>query len=192
MQIKVNVNCPFCKQKNQILVKDDMFGRKNFISCSHCLKNFATSIPPKKEFVSRLEKAKKEKEKVYEKNEDNTYIGGSIKKEVFLKLSVLPNEYSVSQVFEIDQKHMTIGRKNSSGSEYKADVEIVTEDMYMGRKHAVIMKKENNAFVIKDLKSANLTWLNGTSLKGTDEFYLEDGDELKLGRTILKINIIDK
>lgn len=190
MQIKVSISCPLCNRKSIFVVTDDMFGQQSTLSCSLCSGNFSRKIPPKQDFLSKLQKPKQVPK--HEDKNDKTYIGGCSKKEVYLKLYVMQSEFNNAQVFDIDQKRMTIGRKNSSGHEFKPDVEIITTDLYMGRKHALILKKENNAFVIKDLNSANRTLHNGVPLNNEEEFYLEEGDELKLGRTIIKISITGK
>ena len=69
---------------------------------------------------------------------------------------------------------LTIGR-DPRGSELT-----VTEDNYIGRKHALLYKKEDQYFLV-DLDSRNGTFVNDEPLKGQTEVTLDQ--KFKLGQT---------
>ena len=63
-----------------------------------------------------------------------------------------------------------------------ADCGIVVADARASRQHAEI-RAQGNGFVVHDLKSMNGTLVNGTAIR---EHPLTDGDEVRLGNTVLR------
>jgi len=186
MTYKLSFNCKKCNTKQLIEAKEGMFGKKNTFRCRQCSELISVKIPDEKVLISRSAKINKTNSNV----ETETLINTNSKTETYLKIQAVKDDKTKSQSFDIDQKRMTIGRKNQSGPAYKPDIEIETADRYMSKKHALIIRKENKEFVISDLNSTNGTWLNGQKLNPNDEEYLEDGDEIKIGRTHFKIKTI--
>src|SRR3954462_2464844 len=56
-------------------------------------------------------------------------------------------------------------------------------DNTVSRRHCEIVPDENQAWFVKDLGSANGTWINGQRVERTA--YLKLGDQIRVGRTIL-------
>jgi hypothetical protein len=61
------------------------------------------------------------------------------------------------------------------------------QDMGVSRRHAAILY-EDEALKIMDMHSANATYLNGQKLIANQARILRDGDELRLGQLVIRIN----
>ncbi|MDX2161089.1 MAG: FHA domain-containing protein [bacterium] len=60
-------------------------------------------------------------------------------------------------------------------------------EMGVSRKHAEIVRREDNALHLLDLESANGTHLNGQRLVPRQGRILRNGDEIRLGRLVLLV-----
>ena len=87
------------------------------------------------------------------------------------------------QKFETDSDSVVIGRNPSPGQH--VDIELVPDE-YVSRLHARLFHKDNEYWV-KDLDSANGTWLNGVKLVA--ETRLMPGDKIQIGWTIFEIEM---
>ena len=182
MGYKLSFKCTHCQAKLQIEVSEGMYNKKNAVRCTSCNEITSVQVPSEQKFILSSQKKSNS-------ISESTFVSDVFKKEKFIRLNVLANENTVSQSFDIDQERMTIGRKNNAGPKARPDVEVITSDGYMSKKHALITRKSNNSFIITDLGSANGTWLNGEKLSTNDSMYIENGDELKLGKTFFRIVI---
>ncbi|MBN2303205.1 MAG: FHA domain-containing protein [Anaerolineae bacterium] len=61
------------------------------------------------------------------------------------------------------------------------------QDLGVSRRHTAILV-EDEALKVMDLGSANATYLNGQKLIARQARILRDGDELRLGRLIIRVN----
>lgn len=175
--IKVSVTCPKCAAKLAIPVTEYDLGTKKQCMCSNCHKIFFINVPLS--LASKFES-------------DPTCIGNTNNHENSLVIEVKPNKFTTYQSFELTSEYYTIGRKNSGGPEYRPDVEISTNDMKISRKHAIIKKRGNVGYTIKDNNSKNGVVLNTTKLAPDEELYLKDGDVFCLGETMFSVSIADK
>lgn len=169
-----------CKQCQKILVfspKPEYFGKVINVKCSNC-GNWV-----------RFKLMMSGNNDVYEKN--GTLIDSSSNNKV-LRLEVMGNETTFKQCFNVTMDNVTIGRKNNDGPAYRSDIEIVTADKYMSRIHCSLQRKKNGRFVIKDIGKSNKTVLNGKELGYMEEFYLNEGDMIKLGQTIIRVMFVSK
>ncbi len=87
-------------------------------------------------------------------------------------------------------KHETIiGR--SEGSTMKPDIDLSdhnAEKMGVSRLHVALQyNAKNNLLSVSDMKSANGTFINGQKLYPQEVRVLRDGDELRLGRLVLRV-----
>ena len=130
--IKITVKCPKCGSLSPIPVVEHEVGSRKQGVCPQCTKIFTVSIPTSlaSKFVS-----------------DPT-MGGS-EEDHSLLLEVLSSQDTAYQSFELTSDYYTIGRKNNSGPASRPDIEVVTNDLRMSRKHAVIKKKGKVGFTIK-------------------------------------------
>ena len=62
-----------------------------------------------------------------------------------------------------------------------SDCSIPIKDRYLSRKHAEILAGEGNTWILKDLGSANGTYLNGSRVERDEQ--LKTGDRIRLGDT---------
>lgn len=86
------------------------------------------------------------------------------------------------------QNKLVIGRYDS-GSGASPDVSLddyAATDLGVSRRHAVITVEEDGLKVM-DLNSANATYINGQKLIAHQSRILRDGDELRLGKLVLRV-----
>lgn len=174
--IKLVVTCPSCSGKTPISITENMLGTTIKCTCTTCRKQLPVKIS--ESLASKF-------------NSDKTEIGGK-SADFALHLDVEQNELTPHQTFELVSDYYTIGRKNNGGPEHRADVEVVTTDMKMSRKHAAVKKKPNGAFTFKDIGSKNGVFYNGSKLDADEEVYLSDGDKFQIGQTMFKVSIVDR
>src|SRR5437016_1914126 len=75
----------------------------------------------------------------------------------------------------LDQPRVTVGRHAANN--------VVVNDTRASRAHCVIEQTEDGAFQIRDLQSANGTWVNGQRI---DTAMLNPGDVVSIGQTTIK------
>lgn len=175
--VKIPVVCPQCSSKLPISITENDLGTKKQHTCPKCGKKFL--VPISVSFASKFES-------------ESTRIGGDGGDEISLLLEVIPNKITAFQSFELTSDYYTVGRCNNSGPEHRPDVEVVTTDMKMSRKHAGIKKKGSVGFTIKDLGSKNGIILNGKKLEKDEEMYLSDGDTFNIGDTQFKVSFTQR
>ncbi len=176
--IKITVTCPQCGCKIAVPVVESDLGTKKPGALPKCQKKFFIPISPS--LASKFDS-------------DPTEIGGG-GKEMSLLLETIPNSYTAYQSFELTSDYYTVGRKNSGGPEFRPDVEVVTTDKMMSRKHAAITRKGKTGFTLKDIRSKNGIKINNEQGKmdGEEEVYLSDGDTFCLGQTRFRVSIAEQ
>ena len=175
--IKLSVSCPKCGTKLAVAITEQDLGTKKQCACQKCAKKFNVNVP------ATL---------AYKFETDPTNIGGGLSDDISLLLEVLPNDKTEYQTFELTSDYYTIGRSNNSGPEHRPDVAVVTNDMKMSRKHAVIKKKGKIGFTLNDLGSKNGVTLNGHKLEPDEEVYISDGDTIVIGDTQFRVSYAEK
>lgn len=86
-----------------------------------------------------------------------------------------------------------VGRVNPDTGEHP-DVDLAAfgaADAGVSRKH-VCLTFDNNVVRVSDLNSANFTYLNGYKLIPHQPRILRDGDELRLGQLVLRVQFGEK
>lgn len=173
--INVSVACPKCATKLILPITESDVGTKKQCVCQKCKKIFILPIP----------------HTLASKFDSDPTIGGNSSNEVFLIIESISNANTASQTFELTSEYYTIGRKNCSGPEFRPDVEIVTTDKKISRKHAAV-RKRGKGFTLKDLGSKNGISLNGTKLEADEEVYLTDGDIMQIGDSQFRVRITEQ
>jgi predicted component of type VI protein secretion system len=86
---------------------------------------------------------------------------------------------------------MILGRYDTdTGETPEIDLEEYdAQDLGVSRRHAAILI-EDDAVKIMDLGSANATYINGQKLIARQARILRDGDELRLGRMVIRVNFV--
>ena len=181
--IKISVTCPKCTTKLAVPISRNDLGTKKSMTCPKCHHNLIVNIP--KSLASRFESDPTMIDSI------PTQIGNNTN-EMCLLLEIISNQDTDYQSFELTSDYYTIGRKNSSGPEYRPDVEVITTDKKISRKHVIIRKRGNIGYTLKDLGSKNGVFLNGDKLDAEEEMYLHDGDVFKLGDTGFRVSITEK
>jgi pSer/pThr/pTyr-binding forkhead associated (FHA) protein len=174
--VKIAIKCPKCTSRIALPVNEEDVGSKKQGICPNCRHKFLVAIPTS--LKSKFES-------------DPTNIGNQ-EEEPILLLETVGNSNTAPQTFELSSDYYTIGRKNNSGPAARPDVEVVTTDMMMSRKHAAVRKKGRVGFTLADLGSKNGVVLNGNKLEPDEEVYLSDGDTFILGETTFRVSFAEK
>lgn len=174
--IKISVTCPQCATKLAVPVTEEDLGTKKQGACPKCHKKFL--IPISTQLASKFQS-------------DPTQVGDG-GGDIALVIEAVANEFTEYQSFELTSDYYTIGRKNNSGPEHRPDVEVLTSDKKMSRKHAVIRKKGKIGFTLKDMGSKNGIELNGSKLDPEEEVYLTEGDQFRIGDTLFRVSITEQ
>ena len=172
--IKITVTCPKCSTKIAVPIVENDLGTKKSVDCPKCGKRLL--VPISESLASKFES-------------ESTRIGGENQDELALILEIIPNGITAFQSFELTSDYYTIGRSNSSGPEFRPDVEVITTDRKMSRKHAAIKRKGRVGFTIIDLSSKNGVTLNGQKLEPEEEMYMKDGDTFCIGDTQFRVSL---
>ncbi len=90
---------------------------------------------------------------------------------------LLKYKQKVLKIFEIDKDKITIGRLESN--------DIYINNPAVSKQHAWIIKNQDN-YLIEDLKSTNGTYLNTVRIISG---YLKDSDVINIGKHSLVVNI---
>jgi pSer/pThr/pTyr-binding forkhead associated (FHA) protein len=102
---------------------------------------------------------------------------------------VLPNANTPQQEFQLNEGISIVGRKAKT---FTANICIQTKDKTMSRSHIRIEIKKNPKggyfHFLSDNNSKNNTFYNRKRIKDGDVVVLKDGDEIVLGRTIIRFN----
>ncbi|MBQ8958427.1 MAG: FHA domain-containing protein [Bacteroidales bacterium] len=172
--LKITKACPKCGTALPILIAEADLGKTKQVACPKCGTKYNIPIPVA--YASKFE--------------SDPTLGGN-EPDRSLLLEVKANATTTYQTFNLTSDYYTIGRKNNSGPEHRPDVEVVTDDKKMSRKHAAIRKKGKTGFTLKDLGSKNGIWVNGKRMDAEEEVYLADGDQFRLGETTFRVNIAE-
>jgi hypothetical protein len=165
------VKCDSCGQVIKIPVTDEIKGKTIQFRCKNkaCGEIMKYKVPM-----------------VTGRAEDVTIIQGSKTTKKVAQLQLKKSEFGESQVFALQTGKSIIGRKSSTK---KVDVEINSTDTSMSRQHCSIeeyVDKQQVVFhIISDANSKAGTFLNDKKLHPIDELYLEENDEIRLGRSTL-------
>ena len=173
--VKIMQKCPKCGAPLIIQFTESDLGKTKQIVCQGCKAKYNVPIPMT--YASKFE--------------TDPTLGGN-ESEQTLVLESIANGVTSYQCFNLTSEYYTIGRKNSGDPEYRPDVEVVTTDKKMSRKHAAIRKKGKSGFTLKDIGSKNGVYLNNNKLDADEEVYLTDGDTFRLGETVFRVNIAER
>ena len=210
------MKCPGCGKTVAFQIDTTKVGQKVNGTCPQCHKSINVNITA--QFVQTLEKLAAQKRQVQTPQNDSgteTFVPGmsnsnskpstghvQVQKDATYvptknmsnttKILVLSNratDLTPQQRFVINQQYTIVGRKNQSGQVNQPDVEVVTQDKFMSKKHCLIRKLENGQFSIEDYNSANGTKLNGKKLETGESIYLMPGDTVTIGHTEFIVSI---
>lgn len=103
----------------------------------------------------------------------------------FGSIVVIENAFAFKQELPLQLGENVVGRRNKDTD--GVDVEIVSSDPSMGRKHCVITVKANREgsldYFLRDFPSLTGTFLRNELLGNRETVRLEDGDVVTLGAT---------
>jgi hypothetical protein len=113
----------------------------------------------------------------------------------FVKLKILENEKTQEQSFLLKYKEQTIGRLSHIPGDFRPTIPIETKDRKISKNHFQIFQTKNQfgdtEVILKDERSTNGTFLNGSKMRlnNAEEIYLANGDRLRIGDTIIEIEM---
>ncbi|MDD4516131.1 FHA domain-containing protein [Massilibacteroides sp.] len=99
-------------------------------------------------------------------------------------IHVIENTFGFKQDFPLILGDNVIGRRNKDTD--GVNVEIITADPSMGRKHCIIQVKEENGtyiYTLRDFPSLTGTFLNNTCLGKKEQVIIEGGAVVTIGAT---------
>ncbi len=106
-----------------------------------------------------------------------------------LVLTVVSDSYTYSVQPQRFKHETVIGR--SEGSTMKPDIDLSAHNaggMGVSRLHVALQYNPKNSLLsVSDMKSANGTFINGQKLFPQEVRVIRDGDELRLGRLVLRV-----
>ena len=100
-------------------------------------------------------------------------------------LNVRGHEKALSVFFNEDNE-ITLGRTHG---DVVVEVDLTNHgaiDAGVSRRHA-LLRRQNDTVVVIDLNSANSTFLNGQRIIPNEPRILRDGDEIRLGRLVVRV-----
>lgn len=111
------------------------------------------------------------------------------------RMNLILNVRGSSSNFVFDAQKVTeivIGRKDpETGETPTIDLERFNGvEQGVSRRHAAIIRKEGGSLQIVDKGSPNGTFLNGQRLIAHQPRILRDGDELRLGKLVLRVKFV--
>lgn len=90
-------------------------------------------------------------------------------------------------VILVDKQDIVLGREGQSSKSKPGDLSRFSAyAMGVSRQHAQITY-EDGQYILKDLGSANGTWVNGHRLPAYERYLLKNEDHIWLGKLILKV-----
>lgn len=113
----------------------------------------------------------------------------------FVKLKVLQNQKTEEQSFILKMREQSIGRLSLVFNDFKPDVPIITNDRKISKNHFQIIQTKNQfgdtEAILKDEQSANGTFVNESTvpLTHSEQIYLCNGDRIRIGDTIIEIEL---
>lgn len=182
-KIKVKHTCSNCQKQQVYAVGKEHMGKTVNLVCNACNTKSQQKIPNVSDMPAH---GKSPSAPVAQKNVDDDNPKTQVR---FTNidthyLEVLANEKTPNQRFELDQKYLTIGRFSSQSN--LSDLSIKTADEFMSRKHAILRRQPNGKFTVSDAGSLNKVHVNDNELEQSEEVYLQNGDLIRMGRTVLR------
>jgi pSer/pThr/pTyr-binding forkhead associated (FHA) protein len=188
-KISFNAKCTSCNHLIKFQLESNLFGQTVNVRCNRCSHVLEYKVPTQQQLEDyKKRQSNQEQSSQPTKTEGNqTVIGDLSDKNKSFKyfIEIQKDENTNYQQFELDQNFYSIGRYTSIEKHLLPDIAIITEDLYMSKKHAALKKHSNGKYSICDTKSTNKVFVNNNKLEDSDEFYLNNGDIIKLGRTII-------
>jgi pSer/pThr/pTyr-binding forkhead associated (FHA) protein len=182
MDVKLTIKCDNCNTALKLKAKERLFGTTQTIKCPSCNHLITLNIPEYGAATNPTDSAEKQDSLPTSITSLNTNPSGA-NQSFFVEL--MSNESIKTQKFEIDQSYLTFGRLSKDISANAADLQVITDDMYISRRHCIFRKYETS-ITIEDT-SQNGTFINGVRLDADDEMHLNEGDIIKMGNSLFKI-----
>lgn len=171
----ISIRCPHCKVGLKVDETRIPEGIQSF-KCPKCKKE----IP-----ISYLDQKLGQEQDI-----ETRVVPSEAKSSGIGRLTVMADENTPQQEFQLNEGEMTVGRKAKVST---ATICIQTNDKTMSRSHVRIdVKKDpkNKGYLhyLSDNNSKNRTLYNGKYIESGDVVILKDNDEIMLGRTIVRFN----
>lgn len=189
MQIK-RVKCPKC---NLVLdVKNSQNETVKRIVCPQCRAELQVKFEPQQQpMEARTYYAPRPQQVAY----GETQLGGFSSGETKLSLPEGKGEKMAKLVcgerdYALKEGVNIVGR---CATKTEATVQIATDDSYMSRMHVRIEVRKlsggGQKVVLSNYKNRNQTCINNHLIETGDEIRLADGDQIKMGKTIITFKI---
>lgn len=169
---ELRIVCPHCEKFSRLQVPERLVGKKVNLKCGNpgCGKEFSHVFSLKEE------------------EDETTFLTVKSKPAVSNQLRITNEKGDLIKILNLNPINYLIGRDQNSGDDFKM---INLENPYVSRRHCILKcipgsTESEIEFTITDLGSTNKTYLNERVLSPDEEFYLRDGDIIKIGLIQLK------
>lgn len=185
MQVK-RIKCPKC---NLVLdVKNSKDESVKRIICPQCKSELVVKFDPNQRpmeahtyYAPRQQQA----------TGGETQLGGFSSGETMLSMSGIKGEKTAKLVYDGKDYTLKDGENivGRSATKTEATIQIATDDAYMSRMHVRIEVRKfpdgGQKVVLSNYKNRNQTCINSHPIETGDEIRLVDGDQIKMGKTII-------
>lgn len=94
--------------------------------------------------------------------------------------------------FILDKDVITIGRQSPADGIFPdIDLTDVDDEAYISRRHARILRKDDG-FIFEDMGSSNGSFINNVRIAQGVQQFLNDGDVIRLGKTVMTLQKLRK
>lgn len=173
----ITVQCTECAYNNKLTFNQKLVGKKVKYSC----KNPSCGSPNYYTFPNEQPKIRPLETAVSDYNPNFATDG---------MIAWYDDRNKEELNFTISNGVNIIGRQSSQKS---PDIAIPTKDNTMSRLHCVIVSikgERGMSYLLKEYSNKNPLILNGKKLESGTEIYLEKGDKIHLGRTVISFNLL--
>lgn len=99
---------------------------------------------------------------------------------------LIVQDYDVE--FILDKDVITIGRQSPADGIFPdIDLTDVDDEAYISRRHARILRKDDG-FIFEDMGSSNGSFINNVRIAQGVQQFLNDGDVIRLGKTVMTLD----
>lgn len=168
------INCPYCGKETESRVPSAAQTKPIKTVCRHCHRPIA----------------------VYAREADmQMHVDRSIRAVTVLQgdflnekvyLEVVESDLADPQILPVPVGDSVLGRHNKNST---ADLQVLTDDVDLGRNQARIQLTEKGTLTVADFGSNAGTYVNGLLLQPQDRMRLEDGDVLMMGSTTIIVHL---
>ena len=149
-------------------------GVKKLIQCATCGNKMKLNLPPAKP------KAQK----------GTVILTKDLKKSTPEKFTIRSKDTLDFHLHQKQERYKVLFGRNPNTSSPELDECLIINDPFISREHGlftIFKSRGEMKITLEDLGSSNGTFLNGSKVNNSDVVYVEIGDEILAGNTVIKV-----